>query len=182
MLSEGLHLVRALQPECRQFGYHLCLGGGVLNKGQSEKDLDLYFLPMGTEPTKPAELIQLLDRLWGKGTDLFKEYEQKAKSNGMNHVYVFDANDFEVFKRAALKEGSWSRCNVVVEPALNGGFVYRVTISDFLEEKDTDNKNNPYSYKLKYERSGDRIDVFIIGEREPVVAKDKDIREVLGLD
>ncbi len=43
-LEEALILVRALQPTAWQYGYHLCLGGGVLNKGVSSKDLDLYFL------------------------------------------------------------------------------------------------------------------------------------------
>lgn len=45
-LKDGLALVRKLQPETRQFGYHLTLGGGVLNTGKSRKDLDLFFLPL----------------------------------------------------------------------------------------------------------------------------------------
>ena len=39
-------LIKILQAELRDIGYHVALGGGVLNKGVSKKDLDLYVLPM----------------------------------------------------------------------------------------------------------------------------------------
>jgi hypothetical protein len=45
-LDNGLALVRAIQPKIRQFNYHVAIGGGVVNRGFSTKDLDLYFLPM----------------------------------------------------------------------------------------------------------------------------------------
>ena len=63
-------LIRSLQPQMRQFGYHLCLGGGVLNNGWSEKDLDLYFLPLSPFDGKAKELKAWLDGLWGTGVDL----------------------------------------------------------------------------------------------------------------
>jgi hypothetical protein len=44
-LDEALELIRAIQPECHELSYHVALGGGVLNRGYSAKDLDLYFLP-----------------------------------------------------------------------------------------------------------------------------------------
>lgn len=67
-LDEAISLIRGLQPECRKFSYHLCLGGGVLNKGQSKHDLDLYFLPMGKKEDIKAEgLVRWLESLWGKG-------------------------------------------------------------------------------------------------------------------
>ena len=69
-LEEALPLIRNLQPQAHQFGYHLCLGGGVLNTGRSEKDLDLYFLPMSPSDDKAAELKAWLDNLWGAGVDL----------------------------------------------------------------------------------------------------------------
>ena len=71
-IAQGLIVVRALQDHIRQFGYHLALGGGVINKGQSDKDLDLYFLPMGTSenPERPAGLLQFLKMLWGDCTEL----------------------------------------------------------------------------------------------------------------
>ena len=45
-LDEALALVRSLQPLANREGYHIALGGGVLNKGLSFHDVDLYFLPM----------------------------------------------------------------------------------------------------------------------------------------
>lgn len=70
-LDEALTLIRTLQPETRRFNYHLCLGGGVLNKGTSNKDLDLFFLPMSNG--KEADLSGLhewLCGLWGDGQKL----------------------------------------------------------------------------------------------------------------
>ena len=70
-LDEALSLVRSLQPEIRQFGYHLCLGGGVLNAGHSRKDLDLYFLQMdGRWKPLPTDLIKWLVSVWGDGQEI----------------------------------------------------------------------------------------------------------------
>jgi hypothetical protein len=44
-ISDGLALIRAAQPYAHSLHYHLCLGGGVLNKGWSHKDLDIFALP-----------------------------------------------------------------------------------------------------------------------------------------
>ncbi len=64
-LEEALLLIRKVQPECKKFGYHLCLGGGVLNNGHSKKDLDLYFLPMGE--TRGDALLKWMQSIWGQG-------------------------------------------------------------------------------------------------------------------
>ena len=76
-LEPALRIVRAIQPHTREFGYHLALGGGVLNKGQSEKDLDLYFLPMGTPDKKvdPDGMLSLLEKLWGTSEKISAEYD-----------------------------------------------------------------------------------------------------------
>ena len=71
-LDAALDLIRGLQPKTPDCGYHLCLGGGVLNNGRSDKDLDLYFLPLGSgKPSDAEKLKAYLERLWGAGTDLF---------------------------------------------------------------------------------------------------------------
>jgi hypothetical protein len=68
-LEQGLRVVRALQPSTRNYGYHLAIGGGVINKGQSDKDLDLYFLPMGGFNGEPKSdsggMLAFLESLWG---------------------------------------------------------------------------------------------------------------------
>lgn len=72
-LKEGLELIRALQGDCRPFGYHLCLGGGVLNKGESKKDIDLFFLPLDNgKECEAQKLLAWLQSLWGEGVDLQK--------------------------------------------------------------------------------------------------------------
>lgn len=73
-LDEALQLIRALQPLTRKYGYHLCLGGGVLNKGESKKDLDLYFLTLDSSKSEPAKLVPFLTSMWGIGTDLRNGY------------------------------------------------------------------------------------------------------------
>lgn len=83
--ENAIRVIRALQPATREFNYHLALGGGVLNKSYSNKDLDLYFLPMGGFGSKSKEdpdgMLAFLERLWGKSTPLTKEYY----GNGISH-------------------------------------------------------------------------------------------------
>lgn len=57
-IEDALLLIRDIQPKIRPLQYHVVLGGGVLNKGWSGKDLDLYFLPFG-DTGIPADLPQL---------------------------------------------------------------------------------------------------------------------------
>src|SRR5882672_8106898 len=76
-LDDGLKLVRLLQPETRKYGYHLALGGSVLNAGKSDKDIDLYFLPLENKRESPAnigDLTQWLVTLWGEYEVIGKEY------------------------------------------------------------------------------------------------------------
>lgn len=76
-LEDGLKLVRAIQNTTRKYGYHLTLGGGVLNNGKSKKDLDLYFLPLNNERMPPQDipgLVGWLGGMWGKFESIGKNY------------------------------------------------------------------------------------------------------------
>lgn len=69
-IEDGLNLIRAIQPEARRFGYHIALGGGVLNNGISYKDIDLYFLPLENPAinggkAEPKALAVWLTEMWG---------------------------------------------------------------------------------------------------------------------
>lgn len=57
-LTDALEVIRPMQEVIRKsFYYHVTLGGGILNKGESEKDLDLFFLCLnGTNGEKREEL------------------------------------------------------------------------------------------------------------------------------
>lgn len=59
-------LIGELQPALRPFDVHVALGGGVLNKGESFKDLDLYILPVFKgRPYKWDVIDTILDELVG---------------------------------------------------------------------------------------------------------------------
>lgn len=66
-LEYALVFIRDIQKDCRSFGYHVCLGGGVLNNGESKKDLDLYFLPLDNGSDNADDiLIEWLSTMWGE--------------------------------------------------------------------------------------------------------------------
>lgn len=76
-LEDALNLIRGLQKETRRYGYHLTLGGGVLNNGESQKDLDLYFLPLQNPkfPTdNPENLVSWLTKMWGPYETMGEDY------------------------------------------------------------------------------------------------------------
>jgi hypothetical protein len=80
-MAHTVPLLKKLQPESRKFGYHVCLGGGVLNHWSSEKDLDLYYLPLNnSEKSKPKELIHYLAGMWGKPEPIGKSAEYPAEA------------------------------------------------------------------------------------------------------
>ena len=93
------------QKAARKYGYHLCLGGSVLNTGSSDKDLDLYFLPLGNHtPTNPTKLVSFLEVAYGKlepignnypGTEL--PYAFKGKMIGYHHNPFLPQQRIDVF-------------------------------------------------------------------------------------
>lgn len=62
--DEALPLIRELQPLTREPGYHLTLGGSVLNIGRSLKDLDLFFLPMYGQRQDRSEMQRVLEEFF----------------------------------------------------------------------------------------------------------------------
>lgn len=49
-LPDALLLVRQLQAIAWPLNYHVTLGGGILNHGYSDKDMDIYMLPIYPRP------------------------------------------------------------------------------------------------------------------------------------
>lgn len=64
-IDDALLLIRRMQKEVRPLGYHLALGGGVLNKGYSNKDVDIYILPCLGEKHRMFDLLRLMRKEWG---------------------------------------------------------------------------------------------------------------------
>ena len=90
-LEEALVLCRTLQPSVTKFGYHLCLGGGVLNIGRSDKDLDLYLLPLAGEERAWENLCDYLGVVLGESESLRKAEYADAEAPGVyNHMLKFD--------------------------------------------------------------------------------------------
>ena len=65
----AIALLAVLQPAVRPFGYHIAMGGRVLNRGFSRKDLDLYFLPLESDtevlPNLAPDLLIYLQGVLG---------------------------------------------------------------------------------------------------------------------
>lgn len=163
-LDEALRLVRALQPMTRRFGYHLTLGGSVLNAGHSEKDLDLYFLPLDNKKLgkeNSSGLLGYLRGLWGEPEPIDKDYEEAENPipHGPEGVYAVGNND------VPLRDWGW----VAVPPAWRDIANEEAPVAQFNIPmkwdiaKTVEPKRGVYKFKLKYVRpSGDRIDVFIL--------------------
>lgn len=58
-LVEAATLASEVGPLVRELDYHLCLGGGVLLNGQSEHDLDLWFIPLNGYDSDPRKIMML---------------------------------------------------------------------------------------------------------------------------
>ena len=81
-LDDALKLIRGLQEPTRKYGYHITLGGSVLNDGKSNKDLDLYFQPCAGEYNKGEDLVKWLVSIWGEPQTLKKEYDTPDPDEG----------------------------------------------------------------------------------------------------
>lgn len=66
-LNDAILIVQELQPFAHELGYHITLGGGVLNKRESSKDLDLFVLRKNN--VERVEAFQVIEaaRSWFPG-------------------------------------------------------------------------------------------------------------------
>ena len=79
--------IKKFQKLSRDYGYHVCLGGSVLNKGASEKDLDIYFLPMGDQiPRNPGGLLEKIEE---KVNDTPEEFGPSSKYPETQFPYIW---------------------------------------------------------------------------------------------
>lgn len=169
-LDDSLKLIRAIQQESRKYGYHLTLGGSVLNDGRSEKDLDLYFLPLDNPkmPTSdPKALLTWLTTLWGKYQPLGgAEYEDPA-AKPLNRFVIGGARKPPLAPVAWQPEREDGRIEVNFgEPPRLEDLVFDPVVG--LKQKYADIFSAPtpattYKYKVLFLRpGGDRIDVFVL--------------------
>ena len=81
-LDKALQLVRNLQPHLMAVGWFAALAGGVLNKGYSEHDLDLVFVPMKTESMDLGSLHQALHFAGWERTHTANMMQEHWKTKG----------------------------------------------------------------------------------------------------
>jgi hypothetical protein len=93
-LVEGVALIRKLQEKAWACGYHLALGGGVLNKGYSDKDLDIECIPGDKIPSGKQDISAFLSYLSEKH-GITSSGEPHSRYQGMT-VY-----------KLSTKEGQW---------------------------------------------------------------------------
>ena len=157
-LPEALELIRTLQPLVREWNLHICLGGGVLNKGESKKDLDLFILPLGGKPTPNYEKAKgFLETLWGKGEKLFpnlENYDPELVTDGRPPLRVTlptaTADDLPVQANA----------NPFLDGTTRGTITYTPTPVALVPET---RRNEIYKGgAFKYDFGGLRIDVFFL--------------------
>lgn len=141
-LEEALKLIRGLQPRIREIGYHITLGGGVLNHGMSKKDLDLFFLPLEGEQWKPSpeKVLKVLTDLWGPGKSFFDP----------PHVMV-----------EQQQQQSWRRGYYVTTSPTGTGLTIVAAHPPPTQPPYEDVDNSIFHTKAKFTYGGLRIDVFI---------------------
>jgi hypothetical protein len=67
-LEEALPIVRDLEQKLIPLGAHCALGGSVLHRGVSTKDVDIFVYPHNcTTPRNPEELIGILSSIFPNG-------------------------------------------------------------------------------------------------------------------
>lgn len=69
-LVEGVLFMQGLQPLLKECGYHALLGGGVLNTGSSQKDLDVFLVPLNGEESRPREALGVFQSYLARDGDL----------------------------------------------------------------------------------------------------------------
>lgn len=173
-LDDGLKLVRALQQECRRFGYHLALGGGVLNNGRSDKDIDLYFLPLDNskfEPPNPSKLIDWLVKMWGEFEPIGIDYDPDEPTTAADEAY--GPRDVDGLRELVQSSGLIGQITRADNPWWRsqspqvGGNPMIIQDSILVDLPSTLSptkplRSGPYKYKLRFNRNGDRIDVFVL--------------------
>lgn len=96
-LEQGLEILRNLEKNLKPLKYTSTLGGGVLFKGFSTKDLDIFIAPYNKTDVNHDSLIKILEGLGfiRKKTkeEVHKGFEYAGDSEKIHkHVEIWDFN------------------------------------------------------------------------------------------
>jgi len=98
-LDEARSEIVRVQLPSRAYGYHVALGGGVLNNGKSFKDLDVYFLPLDdtTNTPNPMSLQIFLKSVWGQSTPISDDSYGPSKYYALKLKFSVNHKRIDVF-------------------------------------------------------------------------------------
>jgi hypothetical protein len=69
--AKATEVIKIIKDELWEDGYHIAIGGGLAWRGRSEKDLDLFVLPLfsignARHRAHPTTALARLEARWGK--------------------------------------------------------------------------------------------------------------------
>lgn len=99
-LAEGVDIIRQIEPDIRELGYHTMLGGSLLHKGTSEKDLDIFFSPLNGYETRSFDVLQYLQTVFGRCSSIQDQPDYKAGEPWYwreMHYFMFEGRRIDVF-------------------------------------------------------------------------------------
>lgn len=103
-LQDGVALAQAMDPEVRKYNYCTALGGSVLHKGESLKDIDILLLPIEDDvPNDEERLLLYLTKVFTVKPAL-REREDKYGPSVTRTIYKGETIsgkkvDFFIYKR-----------------------------------------------------------------------------------
>lgn len=86
-LDEAIAVARIIEAHIIPAGYHCALGGGVLHKGTSDKDLDIFIYPHNGRSLNPA-LVRL--KLQLAGCKLMHKHGLSANSKDTKVIELWE--------------------------------------------------------------------------------------------
>lgn len=94
-INDAVDMVKELRPLIKDLGYFVTIGGGVLERGSSQNDLDLFLLPLRSDKIEknPAGVVELLQKLWGYYRNLRVDYEEAPRNRPIPPPRVREADD-----------------------------------------------------------------------------------------
>jgi hypothetical protein len=97
-LGEAQTLIRDLQALVWPKNWHVALGGGVLNHGYSNDDLDIYILPLNKH-AKTADVRPALDTLldYSGAIGRHSAYHNMAPAIETADIYLYKGKRIDVF-------------------------------------------------------------------------------------
>jgi hypothetical protein len=96
-LPEAQVLLRGIQAAMWPLQRHACLGGGVLNHGYSNKDLDIYILPLYVQDTaRPLDCAVVAALNDALGTTPVMDYARAGQERSLGH----DAGSHTCFEQS----------------------------------------------------------------------------------